>query len=605
MGGRRRPLDPEARAVTVRAIAGLAALNLGLAVVGTSFLWAARGLPRWTDVLRLSGLGYLLGVAVFGVIWTQLLVVGVPFGGWAVLATLVAATGVCGAVGSVGAAAFLAALSAPRPGHPSRCSSPPLASHSSGSCSRRSSAPRGCRAFRRSTPGRSGCRRAKAIYFFEGSTSRSSRRAPDPTYPPLRPILDAAAFHAMGRRRRRHVPPAVLVPRWRAASRRSPGCLYRHVPPWATVAAAPARPRRPALRRAAPGAAGRRAGRPALRGRRAAARTLATRRAGVAPRGIAVLLAGAALTKREGMLFAALALGVTFVCSWPRRRSAWPRLALVAGIVVAAAIPWRLWYRAHDITAGGATVPRRERIAPSRARLAPALVRRPLRHEPLVRGAVRRCCSRSPRRSSGATGGSPGFVAALLVLVFLGGAWVTYSYPGLADHARTRRSTRSCATRARSCSSRGVDAASRSARSGEDRRRSRRDGGNGTAHRGGDHRRSRSSAYPAVVAADGGDFPSAVDCVRKANPGETAPLDLVFGRRDTPPARRTSCWAGCGPSDTSTRRCGRTGADGGRSCTTGSPRTRRARALSPRPVVRASRHGSRSNRRSRLARAVP
>ncbi len=46
-------------------------------------------------------------------------------------------------------------------------------------------------------------------------------------------------------------------------------------------------------------------------------------------------------------------------------------------------------------------------------------------------------------------------------------------------------------------------------------------------------------------------------------------------------------------------------ADGGRSCTTGSPRTRRARALSPRPVVRASRHGSRSNRRSRLARAVP
>jgi hypothetical protein len=43
-------------------------------------------------------------------------------------------------------------------------------------------------------------------------------------------------------------------------------------------------------------------------------------------------------------------------------------------------------------------------------------------------------------------------------------------------------------------------------------------------------------AYPAVVAADGVDFPSAVDCVRKASPGETAPLDLVFGRRDTPPA---------------------------------------------------------------------
>ncbi len=40
-------------------------------------------------------------------------------------------------------------------------------------------------------------------------------------------------------------------------------------------------------------------------------------------------------------------------------------------------------------------------------------------------------------------------------------------------------------------------------------------------------------AYPAVVAADGVDFPSAANCVRKAKPGETAPLDLVFGRRDT------------------------------------------------------------------------
>ena len=40
--------------------------------------------------------------------------------------------------------------------------------------------------------------------------------------------------------------------------------------------------------------------------------------------------------------------------------------------------------------------------------------------------------------------------------------------------------------------------------------------------------------YPLVVGADGARFPSAGDCVRKAPPGETAELDLVFGRRETP-----------------------------------------------------------------------
>jgi hypothetical protein len=40
-------------------------------------------------------------------------------------------------------------------------------------------------------------------------------------------------------------------------------------------------------------------------------------------------------------------------------------------------------------------------------------------------------------------------------------------------------------------------------------------------------------AYPLVVGADGARFRSAGDCVHKASPGETAALDLVFGRRDT------------------------------------------------------------------------
>jgi hypothetical protein len=40
--------------------------------------------------------------------------------------------------------------------------------------------------------------------------------------------------------------------------------------------------------------------------------------------------------------------------------------------------------------------------------------------------------------------------------------------------------------------------------------------------------------YPLVVAADGARFPSVDDCVHLAPPGTTEPLDLVFGRRDTP-----------------------------------------------------------------------
>jgi len=41
-------------------------------------------------------------------------------------------------------------------------------------------------------------------------------------------------------------------------------------------------------------------------------------------------------------------------------------------------------------------------------------------------------------------------------------------------------------------------------------------------------------AYPLVAGAGGARYPSRDDCVRRATPGETADLDLVFGRRDTP-----------------------------------------------------------------------
>ena len=82
--------------MTLRAILGLVALNAGYAVLGITLLWAIRGFARWTDVLRLAGLAYLLAVAAFGVVWTQLLVVGVPFGGWELVISFA-----CGTAGAV------------------------------------------------------------------------------------------------------------------------------------------------------------------------------------------------------------------------------------------------------------------------------------------------------------------------------------------------------------------------------------------------------------------------------------------------------------------------------------------------------------------------
>jgi hypothetical protein len=66
--------------VTIRAIAGLAALNLLFVGVGACVLWGLRGWRWWTDFLRLAGVAYFLGVASFLTLASIELVVGIPFG---------------------------------------------------------------------------------------------------------------------------------------------------------------------------------------------------------------------------------------------------------------------------------------------------------------------------------------------------------------------------------------------------------------------------------------------------------------------------------------------------------------------------------------------
>jgi hypothetical protein len=413
--------------VTVRTILGLAALNGGYAALGIALLWAIRGLARWTDVLRLAGLAYLLGVAAFGILWTQLLVLDARFSGWSVVLTLLGGIVLAGGVGVL--------LGRPLPrgyGDPRRhASSGAVLVTAAGVAltglmlealfrSARLQSLQAYDAWAFWVP------KGKAIYFFGGLDPGVFMTFPGPTYPPVVPILDAAAFHAMGGVDvvTFHLQYWFLVLGTVAAIA---GCLYRHVPAWllwpplVLVLAVP---------RIAEGllvpqadvlvdalfviggvllALWLRDG----RGWRLAA--------------TAVLFAGAGLTKREGLLFAAAALLVAFLASFERRRIAWPRLLAVAALAGAAAVPWRLWYRSHgiggeapvDAGAGGSL----DRIgdalrlsfdvffATSRWSVVPIVG--------LI--AVGAALVWGDRRVGA-------FVGALLALVFLGGAWVTYSY---------------------------------------------------------------------------------------------------------------------------------------------------------------------------------
>ncbi len=413
--------------MTVRAILGLAALNGAYAVLGVTLLWAIRGLPRWSDVLRLAGLGYLLGVAAFGTVWTLLLVVGVPFGGWAIVLSLVCGTAAAAAAGFV--------LRRPRPsgfGDPDRhASSAMLLVTATGIAltglllealfrAARLQSLQAYDAWAFWVP------KAKAIYFFGGLDHQVFTTFPGPTYPPLVPILDAAAFHSMGGVDviTFHLQYWFLVVGTVAAIA---GCLYRHVPAWLLwpplvlvlavprVASGLLTPQADVLVDAL-----------FVVGALLLALWLRDER-GWRLAAAAVLFAGAGLTKREGLLFVAAALVVALAVSLIGRRAGWPRLLAVAAVVGVAALPWRLWYRSNGI---GGEAPTNVGAGGSLGRGGDSLR---LSFDVLFDTTL---WSVVPIVALIALGAAlvwgdrrvAAFLAAVLGLVFLGGAWVTYSY---------------------------------------------------------------------------------------------------------------------------------------------------------------------------------
>jgi hypothetical protein len=64
--------------VTTRAILGLVVFNVFLLAVGAGVLWGIRGWRWWTDFVRLAGVAYLLGLCALTIVMTYELVLGVP-----------------------------------------------------------------------------------------------------------------------------------------------------------------------------------------------------------------------------------------------------------------------------------------------------------------------------------------------------------------------------------------------------------------------------------------------------------------------------------------------------------------------------------------------
>jgi len=332
--------------MTLRSLLGLAVGNLVVLGAGSCLLWGARGLRSWVELARLSGLAYLIGVAALGVALTVELVAGIPFGLATVVLTCVvlAAAGLflgrtlgrappllrggdARGLGLVGASygalviVYLEALF--RAGRLA-----PLSNYDGW-------------AF--------WVPKAETIYVFGGLDERFFRDLPNPTYPPLVPALEAAAFQAMGSADvvTLHVQfwffltgfvaavAGLLAPRVHAALLWpvllsvlvAPRVVARSLEPQADflldyffVLAA-----------------------------LLVALWLVERRAwqlGVA----SLFLAGAMSTKREGQLLAACVVVAALAASWGARRFAWPRILLAGGCAFALTVPWRIWFSTRGLT---------------------------------------------------------------------------------------------------------------------------------------------------------------------------------------------------------------------------------------------------------------
>ncbi len=330
-------------------LVGLAWLNLLYLAGGAALLWWIRGWATWAEVARLGGLAYVVGVAVVGTAWTELVVVGVPFELWTVLAVPAAAI----AVGVVAARRRRHGWPERRPLSPGRTAFVSAVGIAASGVLLEAMF-RGARlsglywwdAWSFWVP------KAKMLYLFGGIDAQLLASLANSSYPPLIPVLDAAAFHAMG------TPDVVTLHVqywlfgvgfvWAFA-----GLLADRVPAWILwpfvllVLVAP------------------RVGRRFLVAEAdlfldflfvLAALLLVYWLLERKPWQLVVaatLMSAIAVTKREGLVLIAVLVVSAALVSAREWRFVWPRLAAVVGVVAVVAAPWRIWYVAHGIAGEG------------------------------------------------------------------------------------------------------------------------------------------------------------------------------------------------------------------------------------------------------------
>jgi hypothetical protein len=335
--------------VSAHSLAGLAGLNALYLAAGATFLWLVRGATDWIDSARLLGLAYILGVALTGSVWTLLLIAGVPLSLGLVLGLSLAVTAAFAVAGR------MRGRTLPRAGRLEggwQLVVTAVGIAASGLLLEALLRPARLSGLYEFDGWSFWIPKAKAIYELGGLDEGFFTSLPGAAYPPLAPTLDAAAFHAMGSADvvTLHVQYWLfgvgLV--WALA-----GLLAERVPAWilwpfvVLLLLAPRLGRRLQIVEA-----------DLLLDilfvlaavlllywvldRQRWRLVVAT-----------ALLCGMVLTKREGLLLFAVLLAASLVASAREWRTAWPALGISAAVVVAAAIPWRLWYVSHDVGGEG------------------------------------------------------------------------------------------------------------------------------------------------------------------------------------------------------------------------------------------------------------
>jgi hypothetical protein len=335
--------------VNAHSIAGLVAFNVFLLAVGVAVLFGARGWESWTELLRLSGFAYMLGVAVTGVALVIELAVGTDLSLLSILAT---------GLGLAGAGVFAGrALGRSLPRVRSFSGRVSLTTAVFGTLTIvysealfRSGRLAGLYEF---DGWAFWVPKAKAIYFFGGLDHQFFAELPGPSYPPLVPALEAAAFRFMGS-------PDVVTLHLQFSfffigflgaligllgPRVSPIFLW---PPVLLLAVAP-HVLVYALQAQGDFVLDQFFALAAL----TVGLWLIERSPWLLT--VAALFSAAAMsTKREGYILLTCIAVAALVASSRQARLLWPRLLLAAAVAVALTVPWRIFLIVRDLSQGGA-----------------------------------------------------------------------------------------------------------------------------------------------------------------------------------------------------------------------------------------------------------